>query len=165
MASGFENELAQQDHGGDTIVRRGNVSNLPSFPPQSLVLQSSMLIITSSVSIISFIRIFFVLRSDPDNVTGSVVKPDIFSCIELTMAIVFASVAGIAGREAISNFVDRFIVPRSTNRARVGYHRSTSRQSNAGSRDVRMVDSRNWVKIDPSMGEALVVSIDEVSNV
>ena len=125
-----------------------------------------MLIITCSVSIISFIRIFFVLRSDPDNVTGSVVKPDIFSCIELTMAIVFASVAGIAGREAISNFVDRFIVPKSTNRARAGYHRTTSKQSNAsGSRDVRMVDSRNWAKIDPSMGEALVVSVDEVSKV
>ena len=81
------------------------------------------------------------------------------------MAIVFASVAGIAGREAISNFVDRFIVPRSTNHGGVGHRRSGTKQSNAGSRDVRMVDSRNWVKIDASMGEALVVSIDEVSKV
>ena len=78
------------------------------------------------------------------------------------MAIVFASVAGIAGREAISNFVDRFFVPRSTNQGGVGYRRSGIKQSNAGSRDVRMVDSRNWVKIDASMGEALVVSIGEV---
>ena len=31
MASGFENELAQQDHGGDTTVRRRNVSNFPSL--------------------------------------------------------------------------------------------------------------------------------------
>ena len=81
------------------------------------------------------------------------------------MAIVFASVAGIAGREAISNFVDRFIVPRSTNRDVVGYPRSGIKQSNACSRDVRMVNSRNWAKIDASMGEALVVSIDEVSKV
>ena len=81
------------------------------------------------------------------------------------MAIVFASVAGIAGREAISNFVDRFIVPKSTNSARIGNRPSASKQSSAGSRDIRMVDSRNWVKIDPSMGEALVVSIDEVSKV
>ena len=78
------------------------------------------------------------------------------------MAIVFASVAGIAGREAISNFVDRFIVPKSTNHGGVGYRRSGIKQFNAGSRDVRMVDSRNWVKIDAPMGEALVFSIDEV---
>ena len=159
MACGFENELAQQDHGGDTIVRRGNVSNLPE---QSVVLRSIRLTNIFSVSVISFIRIFFVLKSDPNNVTGSVVKPDIFSCIELTMAIVFASVAGIAGREAISNFVDRFIVPRSTNHGGA-YRPSGIKQSNASSRDVRMVDSRNWVKIDASMGEALVISIDEVS--
>ncbi|KAL8816163.1 MAG: hypothetical protein Q9223_004781 [Gallowayella weberi] len=66
------------------------------------------------VSIISFTRIFFVLKVNPMNVTGTVVRADIFSCIELNMAIVFASVSGIAGREAISNFVHRFIVPRST---------------------------------------------------
>lgn len=163
MVGGSENELAQQDHGGDTIVRRGNVSNFPSCYKQSVVLRSIMLTKMSSVSIISFIRIFFVLKSDPNNVTGSVVKPDIFSCIELTMAIVFASVAGIAGREAISNFVDRFIVPRSPNHAGGGHRPSgVKRLSSAGSRDIRMVDSRNWVKIDASMGEALVVNVDEL---
>ena len=75
------------------------------------------------------------------------------------MAIVFASVAGIAGREAISNFVDRFIVPRSP----PGHRPSgVKRLSSAGSRDIRMVDSRNWVKIDASMGEALVIGVDEL---
>ena len=161
MACGFENELAQQDHSGDTIVRRGNVSNFPCCPEQSVVLWSPGLTTMFSVSVISFIRIFFVLKSDPNNVTGSVVKPDIFSCIELTMAIVFASVAGIAGREAISNFVDRFIVPRSPNHGG-GYRRSSNKQPNAGSRDIRLVDSRNWVKIDASMDEALVINVDEV---
>ena len=79
------------------------------------------------------------------------------------MAIVFASVAGIAGREAISNFVDRFIVPRSPNHGGGGYRPSGVKHlSSAGSRDIRMVDSRNWVKIDASMGEALVVNVDEV---
>ncbi len=162
MACGFENELAQQDHGGNTIVHRGNVSSFPSCPEQSVVLRSIRLTTMSSVSVISFIRIFFILKSDPNNVTGSVVKPDIFSCIELTMAIVFASVAGIAGREAISNFVDRFIVPRSPNHGG-RYRRSGNKQSNAGPRDIRMVDCRNWVKIDASPDEALVVNVDEVS--
>lgn len=77
------------------------------------------------------------------------------------MAIVFASVAGIAGREAISNFVDRFIVPRSPNHGG-GCRPSGVKQSSASSRDIRMVDSRNWVKIDASMGEALVINVDEV---
>ena len=78
------------------------------------------------------------------------------------MAIVFASVAGIAGREAISNFVDRFLVPRSPNHGGGGYRPSGIKQSSASSRDIRMVDSRNWVKIDASMGEALVINVDEV---
>ena len=67
------------------------------------------------------------MRVVPHNITGSVVNADIFSCIELTMAIIFASIAGIAGREAISNFVDRFIVakPRFNSRpdAKDGFRR------------------------------------------
>ena len=124
-------------------------------------MQCNRLTRESSVSIISFTRIFFVVNVDPNNITGSVVRPDIFSCIELTMAIVFASVAGIAGREAISNFVDRFIVPRSTSHGG-GYRTSHIRQSRAGSRDVRMVDSRNWVKISTSIDESLVTNIEEI---
>ena len=48
------------------------------------------------------------------------------------MAIVFASISGIAGREAISNFVHRFMVPRSSTyskggcKASGGYVRSGS---------------------------------------
>ena len=77
------------------------------------------------------------------------------------MAIVFASVAGIAGREAISNFVDRFIVARSTSHGG-GYRTSGVRQSRAGSRDVRMLDSRNWVKISTSIDESLVTNVEEI---
>ena len=84
---------------------------VPSIPHWS---SSNTNRIISSVTIISFVFIFFVLKSDPSNVTGSVVNPDILSCIELNMAIVFASVSGIAGREAISNFAHRFIVQQST---------------------------------------------------
>ena len=124
-------------------------------------MQCNRLTRESSVSIISFTRIFFVVNVDPNNITGSVVRPDIFSCIELTMAIVFASVAGIAGREAISNFVDRFIVSRSTSHGG-GYRTSDIRQSRAGSRDVRMVDSRNWVKISTSIDESLVINVEEI---
>ncbi|KAL8687002.1 MAG: hypothetical protein Q9218_006705, partial [Villophora microphyllina] len=80
------------------------------------IVVSTQLFIGAIVSIISFTRIFFVLKVVPSNVTGTVVRADIFSCIELNMAIVFASLSGIAGREAISNFVHRFIVPR-TNRS------------------------------------------------
>ncbi|KAL8679956.1 MAG: hypothetical protein Q9186_003821 [Xanthomendoza sp. 1 TL-2023] len=64
-----------------------------------------------SVFTMSFTRIFFVLKVNPMNVTGTIVRTDIFSCIELNIAIVFAFISGIAGREAISNFVLRFVVP------------------------------------------------------
>ncbi|MCJ1457311.1 hypothetical protein MMC28_007678 [Mycoblastus sanguinarius] len=122
------------------------------------------------VSIVSFTRIFFVVNVDPKNITGSVVTPDIFSCVELTMAIVFASVAGIAGKEAISTFVDRFIVSKSTNQ-HGGYRKGNARQSGPGSRELRMVDSfrmvnsSNWIKISTSIEHSEVSNSEEISKV
>ena len=118
----------------------------------------------SSVSIISFTRIFFVVNVDSHNVTGSVVRADIFSCIELTMAIVFASVAGIAGREAISNFVDKFIVSKSTNHGQEN-RKIEGRQRSAGLRDLRLVDSRDWQNTGTSIEESLVSNVEETHSV
>lgn len=126
-------------------------------------MQFSKLTRRSSVSIISFTRIFFVVKVNPDNITGSVVRPDIFSCIELTMAIVFASVAGIAGREAISNFVDRF-VPRVRNQSG-GYRPGdvgSYRQPRASSHDNRMVNSQDWMKLSASIDGSLVTIVEEI---
>ena len=116
----------------------------------------------TSVSIISFTRIFFVLKVHPDNVTGSVVRADIFSCIELNMAIVFASVSGIAGREAISNFVHRFIVPRSTSYGGV-YRAEDATGSASALRDVRMADRQSWQKLG-TVGKTTVTvtNVEEV---
>ena len=107
-----------------------------------------------------------IVNSDPNNVTGSVVKPDIFSCIELTMAIVFASVAGIAGREAISNFVHHFIVPRPTKSYGDRYRPAMMRQGSSGADledTVRMVDKKNWVRIGGKGRGGLVrTNVEEV---
>ena len=61
------------------------------------------------------------------------------------MAIVFASVSGIAGREAISNFVHRFIIPRSTSYAVV--YDGTAVPNGFVSRDIRMADQQSWQKL------------------
>ena len=39
---------------------------------------------------------------------------------------------------------------------------SDNRQSRAGLRDVRMVDSRKWVKISTSIDESLVTNVEEI---
>lgn len=65
------------------------------------------------------------------------------------MAIVFASLAGIAGREATSKFVDRFIVPR----PRTQY---AGKGAGAGLSDVRLVDGRKWAKMGGDDGKGLV---------
>ena len=81
------------------------------------------------------------------------------------MAIVFASISGIAGREAISNFVHRFIVPRSTSYGEV-YRPQDSKQSAAALRGpVRMVDSRNWQKLDTTVKTTVVANVEEVQTV
>jgi hypothetical protein len=79
------------------------------------------------------------------------------------MAIVFASVAGIAGREAISNFVDRFIVARPRTYAERYRHGEPREGSGPGSNDVRLANSRKWVKMDSELGEGLVrTGVEEV---
>ena len=80
------------------------------------------------------------------------------------MAIVFASVAGIAGREAISNFVDRFIVPRPPVYGR-GKGGSGITQPRSGSRDVQLVDVKGWQKTSSTDEAPLVVRVTEVSDV
>jgi len=77
------------------------------------------------------------------------------------MAIVFASVACIAGREAISSFVDRFVVPRATKRGG-GYRTSDVGQSRSGSRGFRIVDSRDWVKTGTSIDESLATTVEQI---
>jgi len=106
----------------------------------------------------------FVVNVDLHKITGSVVRPDFFSCIELTMAIVFAPVAGIAGREAISNFVNRFMVPRTT-KAGDGGHNNGVRYSRPDIREIRMADSRTWLKANASVEESLVVKVEEIHDV
>ncbi|KAG7001398.1 MFS domain-containing protein [Physcia stellaris] len=106
------------------------------------------LFIGAIVTIISLTRIFFVAKANPDNITGSVVNPDIFSCIELNMAIVFASVAGIAGREAISNFVDRFLVARPRTYAERYRHGEPREGSGPGTSALRLSSARKWAKMD-----------------
>ncbi|KAL8703457.1 MAG: hypothetical protein Q9201_003362 [Fulgogasparrea decipioides] len=106
-----------------------------------------------------FTRIFFVLKVHPDNVTETVVRADIFSCIELNMAIVFASVSGIAGREAISNFVHRFIVPRSTSYG--GVYRPED-VSGTGLSDIRKSDRQSWQKLNTSSKTAIVVNAEDM---
>lgn len=69
-------------------------------------------LIITSVSIVSLTSMFLVAKADPNNITESGAKPDIFSCIGLIITIIFVSVAGIAGGETISNIVERFIVSR-----------------------------------------------------
>lgn len=60
------------------------------------------------------------------------------------MAIVFASMAGIAGREAISNVVDRFIISRRGSSGRlIGMS-----DPRADLPDVGVISARKWVKID-----------------
>ncbi|KAL8733272.1 MAG: hypothetical protein Q9181_003648 [Wetmoreana brouardii] len=120
---------------------------------------SIQLFIGAIVSIISFTRIFFVLKVHPDNVTYTVVRADIFSCIELNMAIVFASVSGIAGREAISNFVHRFIVPRSTSYG--GVYRPED-VSGTGLSDIRKTDRQSWQKLQTSSKTAIVANAEEM---
>ena len=163
MACRSENELAQQSHCWHPAIPWSHVSNI--IPAQSSKAsrdaRSSQ---NSRVSIISFTRIFFVLNVDPHNITASVVRPDIFSCIELTMAIVFASAAGIAGREAISNFVDRFMVSRTVKHD--GRRRSSSaRYSRASLHEFRMVDAQAWQKSCASIEEPLVVNVAEIHEV
>lgn len=80
------------------------------------------------------------------------------------MAIVFASVAGIAGREAISNFVNRFMVPRTTKAGDEG-HNNGVRYSRPDIREIRMADSRTWLKANASVEESLVVKVEEIHDV
>ena len=91
------------------------------------------------------------------------VNPDIFSCIELNMAIVFASVSGIAGREAISNFVHKFIVPRSRSYG-VVYRAEDSIAvlSGSASRDIRMADRHSWQKLKSGVKTKIAANVEEV---
>ncbi|KAL8709765.1 MAG: hypothetical protein Q9220_005551 [cf. Caloplaca sp. 1 TL-2023] len=122
---------------------------------------SIQLFIGAIVSIISFTRIFFVLKVHPANVTGTVVRADIFSCIELNMAIVFASLSGIAGREAISNFVHRFIVPRSTSYGQA-YRPSEISGFGSTSRNIRMAQDDSWQKLDTGIKKTVETRVEEV---
>ena len=99
---------------------------------------------------------------DPHNITGSVVRPDIFSCIELTMAIIFASLSGLVGREAISNFVHRYIVPRATSYGEVYRVGDIRGQSGSGLRGIRVVEPRSWQKLDIDVKTTVVMNIEEV---
>lgn len=103
-----------------------------------------------------------VVNSDPNNLTGSVVRPDIFSCIELNMAIVFASMSGIVGREAISNFVHRFVVARSTNYGEVSRPSDIKRRSGTGLRVIRMADGRTWQNLDIKVKTIVETNVEEV---
>ncbi|KAL6712729.1 hypothetical protein ACLMJK_009667 [Lecanora helva] len=103
------------------------------------------------VSILSLIRIFFVVNVDSKNITGSVVTADTFSCIELTMAIIFASAAGIVDRETSSDFVHGYIVPRP-----FGYSEPKDGRAGASEPYQRSVDIKEWQTIDGSVGEASV---------
>ncbi|KAL9602506.1 MAG: hypothetical protein Q9219_001801 [cf. Caloplaca sp. 3 TL-2023] len=122
---------------------------------------SIQLFIGAIVSIISFTRIFFVLKVHPSNVTGTVVRADIFSCIELNMAIVFASLSGIAGREAISNFVHKFITPRTTSYGEA-YRQDDVNRSRVGLREIRRVDRHSWQKLDPTCKAEVGANVEEV---
>ena len=77
------------------------------------------------------------------------------------MAIVFASVSGIGGREAISNFVHRFIVPRTTSHGEV-YRPEYPFQSSSGLVGFRMADLKNWQKLDINVKTSLVTNVEEV---
>ncbi|KAL8711792.1 MAG: hypothetical protein Q9225_007058 [Loekoesia sp. 1 TL-2023] len=127
------------------------------------IVVSLQLFIGAIVTIISFTRIFFVLKVNPMNVTGSVVRADIFSCIELNMAIVFASVSGIAGREAISNFVHRFIVPRSRTYGEV-YRAEDISGSGSGLRDLHKSDRHSWQKLSTNSKTQIVANAEEAHN-
>ena len=82
------------------------------------------------------------------------------------MAIVFASISGIAGREAISNFVHRFIVPRTRSYGQVyqaeDSKRLTSSKVHGG---IQMAESHAWQKIDGSVKTTVVARVDEVHDV
>ncbi|KAI4181551.1 MAG: hypothetical protein L6R41_006558 [Letrouitia leprolyta] len=121
---------------------------------------SIQLFIGATVSIISFARIFFVLKVDTANVTGSVVRADIFSCIELNMAIVFASLSGIVGREAISNFVHRFVVRRPMSSSEV-YRPEDRSGSRLGLRELHMQE-QSWQKLETSFKETASASVKEM---
>ena len=72
------------------------------------------------------------------------------------MAIVFASVAGIAGREAISNFVDRFLVARPRTYAERYRHGEPREGSGPGTSALRLSSARKWAKMDGEGEEGLV---------
>ncbi|KAL8661299.1 MAG: hypothetical protein Q9202_005724 [Teloschistes flavicans] len=129
------------------------------------IVVSVQLFIGAIVSIISFTRIFFVLKVLPANVTGTVVRADVFSCIELNMAIVFASVSGIAGREAISDVVHRLGMPRdgAEERSSSGGYRGGSsghgevyRRPTSGDEEIE-VGGGSWRKLEEKGGVVEVV--------
>lgn len=81
------------------------------------------------------------------------------------MAIVFASISGIAGREAISNFVHRFLVPRSTSYG-VVYRAedSTAVLSGSVSRDLGMSERHNWQKLNSSVKTEITANVQKLSH-
>ena len=77
------------------------------------------------------------------------------------MAIVFASLSGIAGREAISNFVHKYIVPKSTSYGAA--YRDGSNQSGTGLRaDVRMAERHSWQKLTAHKNDGAVATVREL---
>ena len=81
------------------------------------------------------------------------------------MAIVFASVAGIAGREAISNFVHRFLVPRPRTYAGRYPHGEVREGSGSPLSGVKLKDGRKWAKMVGDGGDRLVrTAVEEVSD-